>query len=56
MPPVCTKVGVKRKSLPGAPKFYVFQESNSVCVFCSLSSEFFFAGDFFHRIILKRQI
>ena len=29
-----TNVGVIRKSLPGAPKLYVFQDNKIACVFC----------------------
>ena len=28
-----------------APKLYVLQENKSTCVFCSLSSAFYFIGD-----------
>ena len=33
------------KLLSCAPNLYVFQESNSVCLFCSFSSEFVFVGE-----------
>ena len=33
------------KSLPYAPKLYVLQGVESDCVFCSLSSVFYFVGD-----------
>ena len=32
------------KSVPGAPKLYVFHDSNSACVFCSFFSVFFSVG------------
>ena len=45
MPPGFTKKYEIKKSGLGTPKFYVFQESKSACVFCSLSYTFFFVDD-----------
>ena len=42
-----TKIGLIGKLLPGSPKLYVFQYSNSVCVFCLLLYMSFFVGDKF---------
>ena len=39
--PGSTKFGAIIKSVPTVPKCYDIQESNSACVLCSLSSEFF---------------
>ena len=45
VPPGHTTEDEIRKSVPGAPKLYVFQENKSACVLYSLSSTFFFVGD-----------
>ena len=45
IPPGHKKVGVIIRPLTGSPKLYVLQESNSACVFCSLSSAFLFVGN-----------
>ena len=34
-----------KKSVPDAPKLYVLQENKSDCLFCSLSSTFYFIDD-----------
>ena len=45
VPTDCTNKDEIGKLVPGAPELYVFKKINSVCIFCSLSSEFFFIGD-----------
>ena len=45
LPAGLTKVDKIKKSVPGAPKFYVLQESKIACVFCSFSFSFFLVGD-----------
>ena len=39
-----TKVGLIRKPVPGATNLYIFQYIKSSCIFCSISSIFFFVG------------
>ena len=53
VPPCHTKVGVIRNPIPGYNKWYVFQESNSACVLCSLSCEFFFLMTKFLQIFKR---
>ena len=45
VPASCTNFGVIIKPVYDAPKLCVFQEINSDCVFCSLSSAFFFVDE-----------
>ena len=54
--PGCMKVGVIIKPLTDFPKCRVIKERKSVCVFCSLSSVFFFIGDKVAADILKDEI
>ena len=56
VPPGNTNVVVIRKIVPGSPKLYVFQESKSACVLCSLTFFFFFVGNKFAADIFKDEI